>query len=938
MSFAPPPGPPPEDAVTAMAYAPPPGAPPPLSGGDMSFAPPPGPPPADAPSPFELAEMARKKHLGHFSALTDVLIHGIIATLDAKSLTTLSRVNKTFYIFARDDSVWRSLCIRAYSTPKSMPSELKKKKLAEAGLVGEEPVLSFKGNWRFTYYFPAKTLGEDQAARLERARSIRASPITPPFFSDFLYNKAVRNNMNLGAFVPDFGSGTCVSVPVVNDKKKKENAAQEFRKRFDATSTPVLIKGGFEYDAESWGLENLKKKFGTHRFSIGTEEPSYLHHGAASEPMLVDMAFEDYLEYMKTQSDECPLYVFDGSYGEKAPEMLSYYKTPRFFEEDFLSVLGDRRPPYRWIVAGPARSGASWHVDPLYTSAWNALVTGRKRWCLYPPTMVPPGVVVESGKKGFDAPSALHWFLDVYPRIPLEYKPLEIVQEAGDVIFVPAGWWHAVLNLDEVNVAVTQNFVGEANLEKLLAELLMQKQIKNFEELRGLLTAAKPELRPAFLHIHHLFGEVKDPLIIAEGCGSRAEYFDSFNNLRLWMPRIAEVWRREFEGEMVPGFGEVFPIQGGSNPVFLHPATSRILKFYAHLDGGLTTHAVESYVLQAMTQAEDPKVRSSVPRLIRSGRLLDEAVDEKGVTVAEGKWSWPFIIMSRLGGDEHIPIGGWEWKVRATAADEEEGAEKELRKRTRAVGEEEGETQVEKQDISDHWANTVKWIAETLKSLHAVRPEAVTVKGSNPKDRRVYKTFVRSRIEGCLMRHKELGSLPKHLLDEIESRLPEFEALALSELESLGPDCVFTAGLLHGDMNPGNVLGTFTVDEPATADAPKVPATFKPQFLIDFGDALASEEGAGGIDALWDLGGTYVGILKCQPQMLDALMNAYTGGRWSAADVAARMRLRERMLVLTLVCGHHGYIRYAVRAAGGTKRLEAEGITWERLVVLDEMH
>ena len=62
--------------------------------------------------------------------------------------------------------------------------------------------------------------------------------------------------------------------------------------------------------------------------------------------------------------------------------MLEEYSVPPLFKEDLLSVLDKPvRPPFRWLVAGPSRSGASWHVDPALTSAWNTLLSGCKR-CL----------------------------------------------------------------------------------------------------------------------------------------------------------------------------------------------------------------------------------------------------------------------------------------------------------------------------------------------------------------------------------------------------------------------------------------------------------------------------------------------------------------------------------------------------------------------------
>ena len=54
------------------------------------------------------------------------------------------------------------------------------------------------------------------------------------------------------------------------------------------------------------------------------------------------------------------------------------------------------------------------------------------------------------------APAATDWFARDHPDIEI------VTQEAGDVVYIPAGWWHATV-CETACVAITQNVIFAHN-------------------------------------------------------------------------------------------------------------------------------------------------------------------------------------------------------------------------------------------------------------------------------------------------------------------------------------------------------------------------------------------------------------------------------------------------------------------------------------------
>lgn len=231
---------------------------------------------------------------------------------------------------------------------------------------------------------------------------------------------------------------------------------EEFKLQYEVPNKPVILQNAMEdWPAlQKWSSKHLKKAFSGQQILAGD----------------YPMSFENFLAYSQRSHDEMPLYLFDKYFADKAPQLADDYKVPKYFDEDLFSVLGDEgRPDFRWLIMGPPRSGSTFHKDPNATSAWNAVITGAKKWIMYPPHVVPPGVHASDDGADVACPvSLIEWFLNFYKETQTgSVQPLEGICRAGEVLFVPRGWWHMALNLEE-SIAVTQNYASSANLQHVL--------------------------------------------------------------------------------------------------------------------------------------------------------------------------------------------------------------------------------------------------------------------------------------------------------------------------------------------------------------------------------------------------------------------------------------------------------------------------------------
>jgi len=96
-------------------------------------------------------------------------------------------------------------------------------------------------------------------------------------------------------------------------------------------------------------------------------------------------------------------------------------------------------------------------------------LAGHKKWAIFPPG-TDEKYLKTLGTSSYSKTPATYWWQDIAPNIGSAEGMIECIQGPGETIFVPAGWWHTVLNLD-FTIAITENLLIPVTLPLVWSDL-----------------------------------------------------------------------------------------------------------------------------------------------------------------------------------------------------------------------------------------------------------------------------------------------------------------------------------------------------------------------------------------------------------------------------------------------------------------------------------
>ncbi|XP_035739722.1 2-oxoglutarate and iron-dependent oxygenase JMJD4-like isoform X1 [Vespa mandarinia] len=195
-----------------------------------------------------------------------------------------------------------------------------------------------------------------------------------------------------------------------------------------------------------------------------------------------DMNMQEYLDYWikyrnNDYTNDMPLlYLKDWHCAKIFPDLI-YYEVPHYFASDWLNEYYIAKPEleddYMFVYMGPKGTWTPLHADVFFSYSWSANIVGRKRWLLFPPK--------EENKFRDSYGQLVYDVLSEDLKDHSKYKEydsqnikcFDVIQEAGEIMFIPSGWHHQVWNLEDT-ISVNHNWINGCNIYTIWLSLKQQ--------------------------------------------------------------------------------------------------------------------------------------------------------------------------------------------------------------------------------------------------------------------------------------------------------------------------------------------------------------------------------------------------------------------------------------------------------------------------------
>lgn len=233
---------------------------------------------------------------------------------------------------------------------------------------------------------------------------------------------------------------------------------------------PAMIQGmSTDWPAvKLWSFPYLESRFGPRICKCV--------RNTAAGPVYKEFTFSAYLDYMRQHVDEPPFYLTNCQF-HLGTDMMEHYTVPEYFRCWYAEVPREHRKySLSWLYIGGQHTFSSLHLDIWDTSAWNCVVSGKKLWLFF-----------DKSQEPFLYDGEVNPFDPDYDKYPLFRKavPTVCLQQPGDVVFTPSGWWHAVYNLED-GISITENFMNNTNYKHVLQHFRGRMMPKAFANMKGL--------------------------------------------------------------------------------------------------------------------------------------------------------------------------------------------------------------------------------------------------------------------------------------------------------------------------------------------------------------------------------------------------------------------------------------------------------------------